>query len=50
MHYNNMYRFVISLSKRTCQMWHNYQFRQRNKTSKVAVEVKVGGDGEDGLK
>ena len=30
-------------------MWHNHQFRQRNKTSKIAVEVNVGGDGQEWL-
>ena len=30
-------------------MWHNHPFRQRHKTSKMAVEVKFGGDGEEGL-
>ena len=30
-------------------MWHDYPFSQRNKPSKIAVEVKVGGNGEEGL-
>ena len=30
-------------------MWQNRPFRQRNKRSKIAVEVKVGGIGEEGL-
>ena len=30
-------------------MWHDHPFSQRNKTSKIAVEVKVEGDGEEGL-
>ena len=30
-------------------MWHNHPFRQRKKTSKIAVEVKVGGNRKDGL-
>ena len=25
-------------------MWHDQPFSQRNKTSKIAVEVKVGGE------
>ena len=29
-------------------MWHDYRLSQRNKTSKIRVEVKVGGDGEEG--
>ena len=30
-------------------MWHDHPFRQRNKTSKIAVGVKVDGDREAGL-
>ena len=30
-------------------MWNGYPFSQRNKTSKIAVEVKVGGNGREGL-
>ena len=30
-------------------MWHNHPFSQRKKTSKIAVEVKVGGNGNKGL-
>ena len=30
-------------------MWHNHPFHQRNKTSKIAVEVKVGGNRKDGV-
>ena len=30
-------------------MWHNHPFSQRNKTSKIAVEAKVGGNGKEGL-
>ena len=29
-------------------MWHNHPFSQRNKTSKIAVEVKVGDNGKKG--
>ena len=28
-------------------MWHHHPFIQRSKTSKIAVEVKVGGNGEE---
>ena len=45
----NIYRSIISLSEITHQMWHDYPFSQRNKPSKIAVEVKVGGNGEEGL-
>ena len=31
-------------------MWHDHPFNQRNKTSKIAVEVKVGGNGIEGIK
>ena len=30
-------------------MWHDHPFSQRNKTLKIAVEVKVGCEGEEGL-
>ena len=30
-------------------MWHNHPFSQRNKTSKIAVEVKVGDNGKERL-
>ena len=30
-------------------MWHNDPFSQRNKTSKIAVEVNARGNGEKGL-
>ena len=30
-------------------MWYDHPFNQRNKTSKIAVEVKVGGNGKEGL-
>ena len=30
-------------------MWHDHPFSQRNKTSKIAVEVKVGGNRKKGL-
>ena len=30
-------------------MWHDHPFSQRNKTSKITVEVKVGGNGEQEL-
>ena len=30
-------------------MWHNHPFSQTNKTSKIVVEVKVRGNGEEGL-
>ena len=30
-------------------MWHNHPFSQRNKTSKIDVEVKVRGSGKEGL-
>ena len=43
----DMYRSIISLSKRTHKMWHHHPFIQRSKTSKIAVEVKVGGNGEE---
>ena len=43
------HRSIISLSEITHQMWHNHPFRQRKKTSKIAVEVKVGGTRKDGL-
>ena len=37
-----IYRFLISLSEITYQMWNDNTFIQRNKTSKIVVEVKVG--------
>ena len=30
-------------------MWYKYSFYQKKKTSKIAVDVKVGGDGEKGF-
>ena len=30
-------------------MWHDHQFSQKNKTSKIAVEVKVGGNRKERL-
>ena len=30
-------------------MWHNHPLSQRSKTLKIAVEVKVGGSGKEGL-
>ena len=30
-------------------MWHNHPFSQTSKTSKIVVEVKVGGNGKEGL-
>ena len=30
-------------------MWQNHPFSQRNKTSKIAVEVKVGGSEKERL-
>ena len=30
-------------------MWHDDPFSQRNKTSKIAVKLKVGGNREEGL-
>ena len=30
-------------------MWHNHPLSQRNNTSKIAVEVKVGGNRKEGL-
>ena len=30
-------------------MWHNHSFIQRKKTSKIALEVKLGGKGEEEL-
>ena len=45
----DIYRSMISLSGITHQMWHDHSFSQRNKTSKIAVEVEVGGNGEEGL-
>ena len=30
-------------------MWNGYPFSQGNKTSKIAVEVKVGGNGREEL-
>ena len=30
-------------------MWHNHPFRQRNKTSEIEVEMKVGGNRKEGL-
>ena len=40
---------MTSLSEITHQMWHDHPFSQRNKTSKIAVEVKVGSNGKDGF-
>ena len=45
----DIYRSIISLSEIPHQMWHNHPFRQRNKTSKIEVEMKVGGNRKDGL-
>ena len=33
----------------THQKWHDHPFSQRNQTSKIVVEVKVGGNGKEGL-
>ena len=41
-------RSIISLSKITHQM-QDHPYNQRNKTSKIEVEVKVGGYREEGL-
>ena len=30
-------------------MWHDNLFSQKTKTSKIAVEIKVGGNGEERL-
>ena len=30
-------------------MWHDHPFSQRNKTTKIALGVEVGGDGEGGV-
>ena len=45
----DIYRSIILLSEITHQIWHNHLFSPRNKTSKIAVEVEVGGSGEEGL-
>ena len=42
-----IYRFMISLNEITYQMWNDIPFSQRNKTSKILVEVKVGDNGKD---
>ena len=41
-----MYRSIKSLSTIIHQMWCNHTFRQRNKTTKSAVRLEVGGDGK----
>ena len=33
----------------THQKWHDHPFSQRNQTSKIVVEVKVEGNGKEGL-
>ena len=43
------HRSIISLSEITHQMWHDAPFSPRNKTSKIEVEVKVGGNRKEGL-
>ena len=30
-------------------MWHNPPFSQRNNTSKIVMEMKIGGNGKDEL-
>ena len=45
----DIYRSIISLSEITHQMRHDHPFSQRKKTSKIAVEVRVGGNGEEEL-
>ena len=35
------------ISKITHQLWHDYPFSQRNKTTKRAVGLEVGEDGEE---
>ena len=42
-------RSIILLSVITHERWHDHTLNQRNKTSKIAVEMKVEGNGEDGL-
>ena len=37
----NIYRSIISLSEIAHQMWNDHLFSQRNKTSKIVVEVKA---------
>ena len=44
----NIYKFIILLSEVTNQMWNNYPFSQRKNASKIAVGVKVGGNGKSG--
>ena len=41
-----MCRSVTTLSKIIHQMSHDHPFSQKNKTTKKAVEMEVGGDGE----
>lgn len=43
----DMCRSIISLSKITYNMWCDHPFSQRNKTTKRAVKVEVGGEGRE---
>ena len=45
----DIYRSIIWLSEITHQMWLNHRLSQRNETSKIAVELKVGGNGKERL-
>ena len=45
----NIYSSTISLSEITHSMWQDHPFSQRNKASKIVVEVKVGGNGKEAL-
>ena len=44
----DIYRSIILLSKIAHQMWYDHSFSQRNKTSKIAVEVKIGDNEKRG--
>ena len=44
-----MYRFILSLSKITHQMWRDHPFSHRNMTTEKTVGAGVGGDREVGM-